>query len=267
LKICALKFARVAGPLALIALVCTLMVQPRGTVRTADLKKEAERPHIELTDDNHARSFSTAIVADEIPEMATDESVAEKPAIQGSWAREMRELRELAMHDSAAALVRISEMSVAEEREAALKEVCLQLAANNPAQAMDAAWRFHLGRLGGMSESTTLEDLAAQWAATDLSAALAWVSQLPLDEAGRRDRVVKGVAFAWSEKSPASAARLVVEQMSPDYAQSDAAIQLAGRWAIDDFVGAAAWVDLFPEGSIRDRAKEELSKVLLTQQQ
>jgi hypothetical protein len=283
LKISALKFGRgwsvAAGLPALIALICTLAIQPRRTADTVDLNAAAERQPIELTEENEPRSLPTSIAADEMPGMTmgpgavigddtlTEESVDERPAFEGSWARELRALKELAAKDSEAALERVSQMSVAEEREAALKEVCLQLAVSDPASAMNAAWQFQLGSLGGLAENAVLEELAGRWAATDLSAALAWLSQQPLDEAGQRDRVLKGIAFAWSKESPADAVRLVIEHMSPDYAQCDAAIKLAGRWAAVDFSTAAAWVDLFPEGSIQDRAREELSKVAPAQQQ
>jgi hypothetical protein len=272
LKIPALKFSRrwafACLPLALIALVCSLPVPQRDPACAADVKAASERQYTDLMEANEARSFSTSIAIDELPgeDTSTQESTEETPAIQGSWARELRQLRELALQDSEAALARVSQMSVAEEREAALKEVCLQLAASDPASAMNAAWRFQLGRLGGLAESATLEDLARRWAAADLPAALAWVSQQPLDEAGQRDRVIKGIAAAWSEGSPADAAHLIAEYMSPNFAQWDAAMKLVGCWASADFAGAAAWVDLFPEGSTQDRAREELSKVVSTQQ-
>ena len=77
---------------------------------------------------------------------------------------------------------------------------------------------------------------------------------------------MKGIASLWSQTAPADAASLVAEQMSPDeHEQLDAAMAVVGQWAARDYAGAAAWVELFPEGSIQDRGREELSKAVANQ--
>jgi hypothetical protein len=60
---------------------------------------------------------------------------------------------------------------------------------------------------------------------------------------------------------------VIAEQMSPEFLQFDSAMTLVNRWAQRDFSGASAWVSLFPEGPLQDRAREELSKGLMTQPQ
>ena len=193
------------------------------------------------------------------PAAATAEEV---PDVEIGWAKEMRELKELAVKDPDAALAQVAQTSDKEERKAALKEVCLLVAGKDPAKAMTAAWRLELGKFAeGPTESAALEDLARQWAAADLSAAFAWAVQQPVDEEERRDRVMKGIATAWSQTAPTEAARLVSEQINPDSnVQIDAAMTVLRQWAAQDYTGAATWVDHFPEGWMQDRAKEELAK-------
>jgi hypothetical protein len=263
---------------ALATLLCFTENDQQSSVPSANFTAAPEHRDLEATAESEASPLSSSIAVAYMPDMATaserwiertsskDDSFEEIPAIEGSWTRELRQLSELAVHDAEAALERVSRMSVIEEREAALKEVCLALAESDPALAMRAAWHLQLGSLGGLSESTALENLASRWASADLKAALSWIDQQPIDDAGKRDRVVKGIASVWSQSAPADAARLVAEQMSPDFSQFDAAINLVGRWAAIDFSGAAAWVALFPEGPVQDRARKELSKAVPSQQ-
>ena len=197
--------------------------------------------------------------------LADSESDAAMP-VEGSWARELRLLKEEAEKNPEAALERIAGMTVAEERESATKEICLQLAGSDPALALDAAWRLQLGRLGGVTESATLESLAGRWAAADLPAALEWINRQPLDEDGRRDWVVKGIASAWSQYAPADAARFVAESMTPNRIQVDAAMIVVGEWAVADLPAATAWVDLFAEGPLRDRGRVELQRAAASEE-
>jgi hypothetical protein len=198
---------------------------------------------------------------------AEDENVA-VTAIESSWAKELRELTELAARDPAAALAQVAGMADKEERNAALKAVCLQLATNNPALAVTAAWNLELGKFSDEpSDKVGLETFASQWAAADVPAALAWASELPADDEGRRDRILKGFVSILSQTLPEDAANLVTEDMNPDeVAQFDAAMMVVGQWAVRDYNAAKAWVDRFPEGPVRDRAREELAKALSQKQ-
>jgi hypothetical protein len=190
------------------------------------------------------------------------------PATESSWAKELRELKELAARDPAAALERVARMSEKEERMSALKELCLQVATNDPPGAMNAAWHLGLGQLtDNPAEEAALENLAQRWAATDLPGALTWVSELPEDEDGRRDRALQGMAVALAQTAPAEAAGLVAEGITPgSRMQFNAAMVILRQWAVRDYAGASGWVDLFPEGSMRDRGREELVRSKPSQQ-
>src|SRR6185369_17177817 len=125
-----------------------------------------------------------------------------------------------------------------------------------------AAWQLKLGELGGLAERKTLERLANRWAENNLDEAMNWLSEQPADESGRRDHLAKGIAAVRSQESPSEAARLIAEQMSPNFLQFDAAMNLVSLWAARDYFGAASWVERFPEGPVRERGREELLKGL-----
>lgn len=251
--------------LAVVALVSLARVHQSSRVGSTDAVTASER-------DPERGAFSgkprvpdqltgTAPATDIFPDPETSEwPVPETPALEGNWTRELRELKEIALQNPEAALARAAELSVGEEREAAVKEVCLQIASRDPALAVEAAWRLELGKLGGRAEGLALENLGSQWAVRDLPAALAWVREQPVDETGRRDRIIKGIVAGSSQQPPAETARVIAESMSPNYVQFDAAMNFVGRWAATDFPGAAAWVDLFPEGPLRERGRKELLK-------
>lgn len=187
----------------------------------------------------------------------------EEPPMETSWMKELQELKELAAKDPDAALDRVAQMSEKEERVSALKAVCLQVAEKDPAKALTSAWALGLGHVADeSSDGKTLEKLAGQWAVVDLAAAITWAGNQPGDEEERRDLIMKGIASVWAQTSPEDAAHLVATQMTPEKVQFEAAMVIVGRWAVRDYDQASAWVDLFPEGPIQERAKEELSKAL-----
>ena len=199
------------------------------------------------------------VTGDDAPPEKSGKEVA---AVEGSWAKELRELKELAAKDPDAALAQVAQMSNKEERKAAARAVCLQLAPQDPAKAMTAAWGLGLGHFADEPvENATLEHLAKQWAEVDLVRAFVWASALPADEESRRDRVVKGIAMALSQVAPKEAARMVAEHINPDSSvQIEATMEVLRQWAARDYEGAVDWVALFPDGPFLDRGIGELAK-------
>jgi hypothetical protein len=216
---------------------------------------------------------SPAITADFVADTESDETMLasgglpELTALRGDpevgqrWERELRQLKALSDREPRAAFARIAEMAEKEEREAALLEVCVYLSASDPAFAMQAGWELGLGELGGRVEMTALATLGSKWAVADPEAALAWACALPRDEMGRRDRVIKGIVAARCQSSPAEAAELIAEHMSPNQTQFVSAMRVVKQWAQTDYWAAADWVALFPDGPVREQGQEELSKV------
>jgi hypothetical protein len=191
----------------------------------------------------------------------TRSTVPGEPFVESSWAKELRELKELAAKDPAAALARVAKMPDKHELKSAAVGVCRIVAEKDPALAMNAAWEFGLGKFAHEeTENTALEILAEKWGEADIAKALAWASTLPADDEWRRDRVVKGIALAVAKISPAEAARMVAEKIDPESSvQVDAAIGVLREWASREYSGAVAWASLFPAGPLRERSLEELA--------
>ena len=144
-------------------------------------------------------------------------------------------------------------------RHEVLVEVSFQLAHGDPALAVAMAESFDLGQRSG----AILENLAQQWADRDFPAAYSWALGQPAG--GLRDELVGRVAFVWSHRAPAEAARLVVEQIPPGPMQTEAAMSVLHQWAQLDFAAATGWVEQFPQSSIRERAQYELAGIARAQ--
>ena len=166
--------------------------------------------------------------------------------------------RHWAAQDAAGALEWASKLPNVGERDATVTDVCLKVAEVNSSEAVRMRERFILDeRL-----DSTLENLAQQWAETDLSAALAWAGAHPAGE--QRDHLLARMAFVQSQTAPVDAARLTVEQIPPGETQDESVISVLHQWAVRDRAAAMAWAESFPEGELRDRALQELAGIANT---
>lgn len=138
------------------------------------------------------------------------------------------------------------------ERKSVLTDVCFQIAQDDPRQAIQMADQNGLGNLPG----AILQNLVQQWAAKDFPAALAWANERPAGE--EKDQMFSRISFVMAETDPAKAAQMVVDQIPAGNTQTEAAISVLYQWAKRDLKGARAWVDLFPESPLRERALNEL---------
>jgi hypothetical protein len=62
------------------------------------------------------------------------------------------------------------------------------------------------------------------------------------------------------------AAQLIIADLPPGPKQTEAAISVLHKWALQDVDGAAAWAEQFPAGPLRDRALNELSAIRKSRQ-
>jgi len=108
-----------------------------------------------------------------------------------------------------------------------------------------------------------LGNLAQQWAERDLPSAISWAGNYPPGE--NRDNLFARIAFAESQTSPANAAQMVVEQISPGSTQQEAAMSILHQWALQDMTRALAWAEQFPAGELYDRAIIELAGIAVYQ--
>ena len=104
-----------------------------------------------------------------------------------------------------------------------------------------------------------IENLIQQLAAKNYGAALTFAREQPAGFA--RERLMERIAFVHAQGSPEGAARLVMEEIAPGPRQSEAAMMVLHQWALRDSHGAAAWVELFPEGALKERAERELTGI------
>jgi len=157
-----------------------------------------------------------------------------------------------ALHDGPAVLAWASQLPNPSERKFALSQACLQMSESDPRGAIQEAINYQLHEV----DNGLLENLTAQWATEDLSAACDWVTRLPTGPL--RDRLMLHVALVWSKNDPAEAARLVLNQIPAGDNQNEAVISVVYQWALQDKEDAKAWVRLFPEGALRQRALNEI---------
>lgn len=164
----------------------------------------------------------------------------------------MRKLLVWAAADPGAATVWADQRPDPVQRRETLQAVCFKIAESDPRAAMDMAETFGLD-----DEQDVVENLIAQWSATDPDGALAWAARRDPGEA--RDALVGRVAFALASSRPADAARLVEQSMTPGAAQADTVAALIQRWSVDDASAARAWAVHLPAGPLRVRARQELA--------
>jgi hypothetical protein len=143
----------------------------------------------------------------------------------------------------------------ATERNLELSYVCVEIAATDPALAMQIVNQSGLGE----HTDAVLQDIAQQWAEQDLSSASTWIEQLPAGK--ERNQIIERLAYVESKTDPADAARMVVSEIPAGLVQTEAAISVIHQWGKRDMAGAKAWVDAFPDGPVRDRAENELAGI------
>lgn len=127
------------------------------------------------------------------------------------------------------------------------------LAQRDPAAAMAMLEEHQLS-----SDPTASGTVLHHWARRDMTAASEWVS-LQADEA-LRDASWNRIAMSLSESQPAQAATLVAEKIADPLQQEEAVISVLHQWILRDRKAAAAWVALFPDDSLRQRAEAEFPR-------
>lgn len=218
-----------AGALRLLRPAESVTVQPEPPLATEPAEVATVSPEHEIT-----------------PTFEVSVAEAELSAPVGEW-------RDRVARDPYAALKWAAQQPADEMRDELLAAACYEIANVNPAEAVALAEKHAL------TNHATLANLTGQWAQQDLRAAHAWVLTKPAG--GERNELAARVGYVWSGIEPAAAADFIIREIPPGSAQTEAAISVLHQWALRDFNGATAWVELFPEGEIRERAMNELAGV------
>jgi len=143
------------------------------------------------------------------------------------------------------------------DRRRVRETICIAVAESDPRLALGLALQH--GSDGEGSDGL-LENLSAQWADREPAAVLDWVTSQPGGE--WHDRLMARLAFVLSKSDPHAAACRVAEEMEPGPAQTEAILSVLFQWKSIDAQAAAAWVQGFPAGQLRERALEELAGCL-----
>jgi hypothetical protein len=131
------------------------------------------------------------------------------------------------------------------ERERALTHLCLEVTSQDPREAIRIARSHRL-------HPATVDSILTRWARTDFPAASSWLRDLP--EGETRDRLLIPLVQSRASDSPAEAAALLSTSPLFDQAQEEAAMTIVHQWILKDPEAARQWVDLFPEGPLKERA-------------
>jgi hypothetical protein len=142
------------------------------------------------------------------------------------------------------------------ERQMATSMICTEVARTDPKEALRLAQDYRIDE----RNDEILPNLTRRWAELDASAASDWVVQQPPGE--KRDRLILSIAETLVNNSPTRAAKFILQQIPPGEGQNQAVLSILPQWALVDMPGAKAWAELFPEGSLRDRAMEALNGVM-----
>jgi hypothetical protein len=192
----------------------------------------------------------------EVVSIAPEREIArtvEISSLDGEASGPVGELRDWVARDPYAALEWAAQQPDGGNRDAVLEAACYEISNVNAAEAVALAERYAL------TNHAVLANLTGQWARQDLRAAHAWVLAKPAGE--QRNELAARIGFVWSASQPAAAAEFVVREIPAGPTQTEAVISVLHQWALRQFDDAAAWVELFPEGEIRERAIKELAGV------
>lgn len=154
--------------------------------------------------------------------------------------------------DAIAAAEWCARLDSGEKRSPWLVRVSNKLAKRDPAAAMAMLEEHHLA-----ADPAATGTVLHHWARRDPDAAAEWISRQADEEL--RDASWNRIALSLSESDPAKAATLAAENISGEVQQEEAVISVLHQWILRDRKAAAAWVDLFPEGPLRQRAEEEFN--------
>jgi hypothetical protein len=131
------------------------------------------------------------------------------------------------------------------ERERALTHLCFEVSAEDPLEAIRIARSQQL-------HPATVDAIATRWAGADFDAASSWAGGLPDGE--MRDRILMRLVQSRAGTAPDEAAALLSESPLSDKMQDEAAMGVLHQWLLKDPEAAREWVDLFPEGPLKERA-------------
>jgi hypothetical protein len=183
------------------------------------------------------------------------EWTTDAPVAAFEWARQLPESAEknqllsavlelVAGQNPRQALEMIEALGAFPARLALQRSILLRWAESDPAAAANAATQMK-----GLG-SKTLADLAARWAARNLTAALMWARGISSVQA--RDLAVRQVVQVWAETDPHSAAGFALSQ-PPGRLRENLLTDIIRHWGNTDVDAMIDWARAMPDGAIPNR--------------
>ena len=133
-----------------------------------------------------------------------------------------------------------------------LRTIAFEVTQSEPMEAM----RLAVEMPPSAQRDELIRHATMEWASQDATSAARWARQIT--DATLRAQVLTSVALAWADQDPRSAATLVATELPSGRVQSDAAVGVVERWVQVQPEAAAAWVQGFPEGPLRETAMANL---------
>jgi hypothetical protein len=140
----------------------------------------------------------------------------------------------------------------AADKQNVLGSIAQEVVRTDPVKALQFAVELPSSEM----RDRVIRHAVAEWATTDANKAVAWARQI-LDNP-LREQLLATAATSWSESNPTAAATLALTDLPPGRIQADTIISIVQRWAQQNSAQAAAWINSFPEGELRQTAIENL---------
>lgn len=188
--------------------------------------------------------------------------IAESPLHAGWLAEEwpagpLREelLREVTRRwlakDFAGAMTWLANLETQRDQRNAAESAVAQLAKNDPAGAVEVSQLFQIG-----ADDGRLKHLVQLWTEESPDEAVEWILHRPAGP--QRDQLLSRVVFVRAQSDPNEAATLALHSISAGPIQEEAVAAVSRQWAVRDPIAAAAWIDGFPPGPLRERGTTEI---------
>jgi chemotaxis protein histidine kinase CheA len=134
------------------------------------------------------------------------------------------------------------------ERHAALTRMADDVAFDHPIESLGLS----LTETPQSLHDGTIRRAIASWTRQEPDNASSWTEQIA--DTTLREEGVSIVAETIGETAPTAAARIIINSMRPGELQNQTVLAVVRRWMQMDAVAAAAWINHFPDGTLRQNA-------------
>lgn len=183
--------------------------------------------------------------------------------VAATWAGQLPagEAREAAMscaaiewanRDLNAAAAWARQLPATSEQQRLLLAISAEAVRDNPMEAL----RIAVELPADDPRDETIRRAAMEWTMRDAVSAVDWAKRIP--DPSLRSQVLAAEVTAWADAAPEAAATLALESLPSGRLLNDTVVAVVQRWAQHQPELAAAWVERFPDGELRDWAVENL---------